>query len=360
MASIEKRPDGTYRARWREFPGGPQKTKHFDRKGDAERFTDALRGDLARGVYIDPQAGRIRFQDYAEQWRAGQLHRRSTATQTETYLRLHAYPIFGHLLLGAVRRSDIQSWVKGRSEVLAPGSVELVYRWVATIFKSAVADRLIPASPCLRITLPKKTRAEIIPLSVEQVTLLADSMPRCYRALVLFSAGTGMRQGECFGLTVDRIDFLRRTVRVDRQLVGAVGGVPEFGPPKSEASQRTVPLPATVVALLAAHLAEHGEGPQRLVFTNTEQRPLRRNTFNTAWHRAADANGLPGTATFHDLRHFYASLLIARGCSVKAVQHRLGHNSAMETLDTYAHLWPDSDNETREAVDGAFASIRIA
>lgn len=97
MASIEKRPDGTYRARWREFPGGPQKTKHFDRKGDAERFTDALRGDLARGVYIDPQAGRIRFQDYAEQWRAGQLHRRSTAAQTETYLRLHAYPIFGHL-----------------------------------------------------------------------------------------------------------------------------------------------------------------------------------------------------------------------------------------------------------------------
>ena len=177
---------------------------------------------------------------------------------------------------------------------------------------------------------------------------------------MLFSAGTGMRQGECFGLTVDRIDFLRRTVRVDRQLVGAVGGLPEFGPPKSEASQRTVLLPTTVVALLAAHLAEHREGPQRLVFTNTEQRPLRRNTFNTAWHRAADANGLPGTATFHDLRHFYASLLIARGCSVKAVQHRLGHNSAMETLDTYAHLWPDSDNETREAVDGAFASIRIA
>ena len=247
MASIEKRPDGTYRARWREFPGGPQKTKHFDRKGDAERFTDALRGDLARGVYIDPQAGRLRFQDYAEQWRAGQLHRRSTATQTETYLRLHAYPIFGHLPLGAVRRSDIQSWVKGRSEVLAPGSVELVYRWVATIFKSAVADRLIPASPCLRITLPKKTRAVIIPLSVEQVTLLADSMPRCYRALVLFSAGTGMRHGECFGLTVDRIDFLRRTVRVDRQLVGAVGGVPEFGPRKATpaSEQSLCPRPSS-------------------------------------------------------------------------------------------------------------------
>lgn len=360
MASIEKRPDGRYRARWREFPGGPQKTKHFNRKGDAERFVDGVRGDLARGVYIDPDAGRTLFKDYAEEWRSGQMHRASTASQTETYLRLHAYPILGHRPIGAVRRSEIQAWVKGRSQLLAPGSVELVYRWVSTIFKAAVADRLIPASPCDRIALPKKGRTEIVPLTIEQVTSLADAMPRCYRALVLFSAGTGMRQGECFGLTVDRIDFLRRTVRVDRQLVGAVGGVAEFGPPKSEASYRTIPLPSTIVSMLAAHLAEHGEGPERLVFTNTEGRPLRRNTFNTAWHRAAEATGLPEWATFHDLRHFYASLLIARGCSVKAVQRHLGHNSAMETLDTYAHLWADNDDETRDAVDDVFQGVRTA
>ena len=55
--------------------------------------------------------------------------------------------------------------------------------------------------------------------------------------------------------------------------------------------------------------------------------------------------------TFHDLRHFYASLLIAKGCSIKTVQKRLGHQSAMETLDTYSHLWTDSDDETRAAVD---------
>lgn len=54
---------------------------------------------------------------------------------------------------------------------------------------------------------------------------------------------------------------------------------------------------------------------------------------------------------FHDLRHFYASALIAHGCSVKAVQRRLGHQSAMETLDTYSHLWPDGDDETRDAVE---------
>jgi integrase len=51
-------------------------------------------------------------------------------------------------------------------------------------------------------------------------------------------------------------------------------------------------------------------------------------------------------------------LLIDRGCSVKAVQRRLGHQSAMETLDTYVDLWPDSDDETRNAVDHALAGVR--
>ncbi len=63
---------------------------------------------------------------------------------------------------------------------------------------------------------------------------------------------------------------------------------------------------------------------------------------------------------FHDLRHFYASLLIARGCSVEAVQKRLGHQSATETLDTYRHPWPDSDDETRNAVDDVLTGLAQA
>jgi Phage integrase, N-terminal SAM-like domain len=132
MASIEKRPDGRYRARWREYPGGPQKTRQFARKGDTDRFLDGLRGDLAHGVYVDPAGGRTLFGDYAEKWRAGQVHRPSTATQAETYLRLHAYPTLGRRPIGAIRRSEIQAWVRDQSTVLAPGSVELVYRWVST------------------------------------------------------------------------------------------------------------------------------------------------------------------------------------------------------------------------------------
>jgi integrase len=168
-----------------------------------------------------------------------------------------------------------------------------------------------------------------------------------------------LRQGECFGLTVDRIDFLRRQVRVDRQLVGVVDRVPTFGPPKSAAGYRTVPLPTTVADSLAAHLARFKPGRHGLVFTNRSGNPLRRSSFGETWHRAADAAELPEWATFHDLRHFYASLLIARNCSIKAVQKRLGHQSATETLDTYSHLWPDSDDETRAAVDSVLGVIAV-
>jgi len=213
VASIDKRPNGRYRTRCREYPGGPQKTRHFDRKGDAQQFLDGVRGDLAHGLYIDPAGARTLFRDYAEAWRAGQVHRPSTAAQAETYLRLHAYPTLGLRPIGSIRRSEVQAWVKSISGELAPGSVELVYRWVSTIFKAAVGDRLIAASPCVRISLPKRVDTEVVPLGVSEVEALVVAVPERYRALIVFAAAMGLRQGECFGLTVDRVDFLRRSGR---------------------------------------------------------------------------------------------------------------------------------------------------
>jgi integrase len=307
MASIDKRPDGGYRARWREYPGGPQRTKHFSRKGNAESFLDRIRGDLARGVYVDPAGGQTRFRDYAETWRAAQVHRKSTSDQAKSYLTLHAYPTFGDRAIGSIRPTEIQAWVKGRSQVLAPGSVQIVYRWVASIFKAAVRDRLIAVSPCTEVKLPKVPKAEVVPPTIDQIGALASAVPDRFRALIVFGAGTGLRQGECFGLTVDRVDFLRHVVHVDRQLISVRSGIPQFGPPKSEAGYRTVPVPEFITELLAKYLAEYGSGPDDLIFTNSAGRPLRRSTFGSMWRRATSETGQANT-TFHDLRHFYASL----------------------------------------------------
>ncbi|WP_067128002.1 tyrosine-type recombinase/integrase [Microtetraspora malaysiensis] len=65
---------------------------------------------------------------------------------------------------------------------------------------------------------------------------------------------------------------------------------------------------------------------------------------------------LPAGFRFHGLRHYLASLLIASGADVKVVQARLRHASAKTTLDTYSHLWPDSDESTRAAIDAALVA----
>ena len=82
---------------------------------------------------------------------------------------------------------------------------------------------------------------------------------------------------------------------------------------------------------------------------------LTRQKFGHLWRPIIAAAGLPRGTGFHALRHYYARLLIRHGESVKTVQARLGHASATETLDTYCHLWPDSDDRTRDAIDSVLS-----
>ena len=87
------------------------------------------------------------------------------------------------------------------------------------------------------------------------------------------------------------------------------------------------------------------------MFTNERDAPIQLYPYSALWERARTAKNLPAWATPHDLRHYYASLLIRSGASVKVVQSRLGHASAKTTLDTYGHLFPDEEDRTRDAID---------
>lgn len=355
MASIEKR-NGRWRARYRA-PDGASRSQAFDRKVDAERFLTSMEHRKLTGEYVDPSAGKVTVKSYGELWRQSQVqHRPSTAVQVESHLRKHVYPTFGDRPIASVRPSEVQAWVKERSEHLAPATVEVVYRYLVSVMRAAVDDRVIVRNPCSKIKLPTIEKSVVVPLEVAQVDGLRGAMPERYRAVVTLAAGTGLRVSECLGLSVDRVDFLRRTIRVDRQLVMLGGGAPTFGPPKTAASVRTVPLPAVVGGALAAHLRAFPEGDDGLIFTSAGGKAIRRTTFWDIWRQAVEDAGMPKGTRFHSLRHFYASLLIRYGESVKVVQERLGHASAAETLDTYSHLWPDSEDRTRAAVDAVLGS----
>jgi len=359
MASVKKRPNGKWRARYRD-PEGSEHSRHFDRRVDAERWLDSVRGDLARGTYVDPDAGRCSFGDYAQQWLGIQVHRPSTAAKLDSDLRNHVLPFLGHRPIGAIRHSEIQAWVKNRSEVLAPATVEVIYRYLASLFRAAVSDRVIPVSPCSQIRLPKKAVRQVSPLPTEHVKALIDAMPDRYRALAVLAAGAGLRQGEAFGLRVPAVDFLRRSIAVEQQLVCVTGRPPFLAAPKTAASCRTVPAPRVVIDALAQHLTAYPPCEDSLVFTAHDGGPIRRNRFGEIWAATVSRAGLPKGTHFHDLRHYYASLLIRHGESVKVVQARLGHASAQETLDTYGHLWPDSDARTRAAVDKELGALEPA
>ncbi|MGV0732854.1 tyrosine-type recombinase/integrase [Mycolicibacter sinensis] len=327
---------------------GREHTKSFARKVDAGRWLEGQTAAVVSGTHVDPRAGEVTFRDYAERWRKMQVQRPSSQAHVETMLRRHTYPVFGDRQLASIMPSDVQAWVKGLA--LAPATVAVIHGIASTIFKSAVRDRRVASNPCEGTKLPKVQRAPVVPLTTEQVEAVRAALPAELQALVTLAAGTGMRQGECFGLTVDRVRFLERAATVDRQLVTVQGKAPEFGPPKTQASNRVIPLPQVVVDALAAHLAAFPAGPDGLMFT-LKGKPLTRATFGHAWRPAARKATLPAGTGFHALRHYYASLLIRHGESVKTVQARLGHASAVETLDTYSHLWPDSDDRTRDAID---------
>jgi integrase len=212
-------------------------------------------------------------------------------------LRRHVYPMLGDRPLASVLPSDIQSLVKRLSNTLAPGTVGVVHRILAAVFKAAVRDRRIIASPCEGTKLPKNPKERIEPLSVDAVEALTEAIPGRYRALVTLAAGTGVRQGEAFGLGVEKIDFLRRQLTVDRQLITLPGRPPYLAAPKTQASVRTIPLPQVVVDALGAHL--NGHPAEALVFTTELGAPTRRTAFSArVWRPAVTAAGLPQTVTF--------------------------------------------------------------
>ena len=83
-------------------------------------------------------------------------------------------------------------------------------------------------------------------------------------------------------------------------------------------------------------------------FIGSRANPPHGNTVYYWWAKTIAAAGVQ-PFKLHDLRHFYASGLIAAGCDVVTVQRALGHRSASVTLNTYSHLWPNAEDRTRSA-----------
>jgi integrase len=176
---------------------------------------------------------------------------------------------------------------------------------------------------------------------------LADECGR-QGTIVLTLAYTGLRWGELAAVRVGRVAPGARRIHI-AEAMSEINGRVLFGSPKTH-EDRWVAIPAFLREQIGALMAN--KGPEDLLFTSPRGEVLRVHGFRRRFDRAAVAIGMPGL-TPHELRHTAASLAIASGANVKAVQSMLGHASAAMTLDRYSHLFDDTLDAVAERMDEA-------
>ena len=354
MASVKRRPDGSWRARYRDETGR-EHARHFARKVDAARWIDQVTTSIVSGSYVDPRAGTVSFMEFFREWSARQVWAPNTVTAMDLSARSTT---FADVPIRSIRRSHVEVWVKTMTAAgLAPNTITTRFRHVRGAFRAAYRDKVIASDPTEGITLPRRRRAEVamaIPTPA-QVGAIMAAAEDWFRPLVALCAFAGLRLGEAAAVQLDDIDFLRRTLTVSRQVQRAGGSAVEIRAPKY-GSERVVFLPDELLALLAEHVARTGVRLAGWLFVGAGDGPPNQDSVGTQWRRTCAGGG--SGVKLHDLRHFYASGLIAQGCDVVTVQRALGHSAATTTLNTYSHLWPTAEDRTRKAA-GAMMSTAL-
>jgi integrase len=328
-----------WRVRWRD-PSGKHRSKSFARRADAVRYMHGLATDLYANTYTDPNAGRVIVDDLAREWLARKdvLRKPKTAHGYRQVYRTMVQPRWGGVPVGTITARAVQTWITELAARYSPSRVRQAHLVLAAILD----DTDMPNPARARIERPPMPMRATYPLLTHgQVAALADAAgdigTPMDRALVLVMAYTGLRWSELVALTWADWDELGRRLWV-RRAEPDVNGRLIPGTPKSRQA-RGVP----VAAPAALSLATLDRTTPRM-FQAPSGAPIRAGRWRArvltpACHRT----GLP-VMTPHAFRHTAASLAIASGASVKAVQAMLGHSRASYTmtLDVYADL-PDGD-----------------
>ncbi|MGH8472575.1 MAG: tyrosine-type recombinase/integrase [Gammaproteobacteria bacterium] len=172
---------------------------------------------------------------------------------------------------------------------------------------------------------------------------LLDACDARWRMIVMTAVMSGLREGELLGLRWGDIDWNARQIYVRQQYTGG-----RFSEVKTKASRRRVDLSGELVAGLRRWRLECPPGTHDLVFPNTVGRPDNPGTLLTrGFYPALRRAGLR-KIRFHDLRHTFASLLIANGEHPKRIQALMGHSSINVTMDVYGHLMPEGGGEVAD------------
>lgn len=347
-----------YKVRYRD-PDRVERSQTFETKKEALRFLQSVETDIARGQYIDPSAGKMTLEAWANEW-FGTIRHLSPKTQQgyRTLLTKHIIPRLGRKRLTSIKPIDVRRFVSEMVDAgYSPSTVRQARHLLGMILKAAVENGAISTSPAQGVKAPRVTRREMQVLTSEQVTALAESVPDRYQTLVYLLAYGGLRWGEAVALRRSRVNLLRARIEV-AESVSEVSGHFHYGPTKTYQS-RSVAIPGFLKDMMAEHLRLFvGKDKDALVFTTDTGTPLRNGNWRRwVWEPALKECGFP-RVRIHDLRHTCATLLIAQGAHAKAIQRHLGHSSIQITFDTYGHLLPDEQDRVASALDQTFRNTK--
>ncbi len=307
-----------------------------------------------RGTFLDPQAGRITFREYFDDWSSRQIWEATTVKQMRYAT---GCVTFGDVPLARIRRSHIEQWVKSLSKTHAPATIRGRLRSVRSVFRAAVRDQIIASDPCEGVAAPRQRRSEaamVIPTD-EQVSALLKAAEPSFRAFVALCAFAGLRQGEAAGTQMGDIDFLGRKLHVRRQVQIGEDGKLEVRPPKYQ-SERVIHIPDALVMLLAQHCELLATVDRTWLSASQDGGPVHENTTRYRWNKTCERAGVSGFG-LHALRHYFASSLLSAGVDVVAVSKAMGHATASTTLSVYAHIMPSAEERSRAAIGAAMSSV---
>ncbi|MEV0290984.1 site-specific integrase [Kribbella sp. NPDC050820] len=369
-------------------PEGNERTKVFSTKVAAERHAAAMETDRARGEYIDPNAGKVRFEVVAERWLKSRVVDPASVIRYESSLRLHVAPVFGKRQLRSIKPSEIAGWLADLDARFGSSTARTAFIVLHGTLEVAVDDESIKRNPAKAriVTVPAEKSGRVVAWSDETVFRVVECHPPLYRPIASVGAASGLRQGELFGLAEEDVDFDEMVINVRRQ-VKKLGSDFVFALPKND-TERTVPMSEGTALTLKQHIEATTPRPYtqpwekldgkpltvQLLFRWTDDKHIRARTYDELVWKAALAQAgvipMPGKDVrgrrqyktsrdtgMHALRHYYASITLADGVNIKELAEYLGHGDPGFTLRLYTHMLPSSHERARKAVDARLARL---
>lgn len=361
FGSVRRLPSGRWQARY-EVLGGRSVTapRTFDNKAEASRWLSSVEADQARGLWVDPDAGKVLLGAYAWSWLRGQVRiARRTREIYETQLRLHVLPqidpdvpALGDVALADLTPELVRAWYAALIEHRSTSVAAKAYTRLRQVLTRAVDDERITKNPCRIDQGGVEHHPEQRFATMAELYELAAAVPRRYRALVLAAGLSGLREGELFALRWGDVDTAGAAIAVRRKRLRLASGEVIEDDPKSRAGRRNVAIPAVLVTELEQHRAAFAGDATAddYVFTSPTGEALERSNFRyRVWVPAAQAVGLTGLR-FHDLRHTAGTLAARTGATTKELMARLGHASPRAAL-IYQHATDDRDRRIADGLD---------